>query len=87
MRKSQFVLYNFTWQGSLPPDIEEVLEKYRLAKSDIDSNFGIIEIDPEKRLFSMSVKALSTNKLDSFNDLEGPFSNPAIGTFEFDDES
>ncbi len=75
-----------------PPTLAEVIERYELAADEIDHEFGVVEVDPEARLYVVLVAPEAAARIRP-NDqwqTEGPFSNPKIEPFGpdgwFDDD-
>ena len=67
-----------------PPTLKEVRQKYGLRESDVDSNFGVIEIDPREHLFTILVEPAAASKITGQPgewEAEGPFINPPIAPF------
>jgi hypothetical protein len=81
------VLYSFNWQGKKAPNIQDLEQKFDLKKSDLDEEFGIVLIDPEKSLYSILVNQDIVTKLTGYQgDLRGPFSNPRIEPMNLQEE-
>jgi hypothetical protein len=75
------VLYTVTASDG-PPTIEEAAKQLGLKSEDIDRNFGVVPIDPARRLYSVQafVQKAPDNSA-SGTDHKGPFSNPDIEPF------
>ena len=76
------VMMTIQWpQGQ--PTIEQIQELFSLADDEIDREFGLIEIDPDERLFTFLVDEASAAKVKPGAGLRvaGPFSNPRIEPF------
>ena len=65
------------------PTLELLRTRYGLTEDEIDSSFGIVEIDPEERLFTILVTESAATKVQGGSelDVEGPYSNPHIEPF------
>ncbi len=79
------LLFNVTWEQG-EPSIEQVCEKYRLEPQELDTEFGINQIDPEANLYSILVDEEAAERVrEQFSydtsGIEGPFSNPRIEPF------
>lgn len=72
-------LYTIEWKGEKPTR-EEVAERFGIDPGDLDEEFGVIEIDPERNLYSILVDdAVVPDETD--DQIKGPFSNPKIEPF------
>jgi hypothetical protein len=58
-----------------PPSLEEAAVQLGLAVDDLDPAFGVVTIDPERRLYTVRADA---SKLGDFDSDRGPFSDPPI---------
>jgi hypothetical protein len=65
------------------PTIEQLQGRYNLLPADIDSEFGVVEIDPEQHLYTILVDEGAARKIttDERWKVQGPFSNPHIEPF------
>jgi hypothetical protein len=63
------------------PSLDQVKRKLDLADDDVDSNFGVVNVDPNENLYAILVDEKAAAKLDRSEAVEGPFSNPKIETF------
>jgi hypothetical protein len=66
------------------PTLAEVQQHYGLRDSDIDPQFGVVEIDPREHLFTILVEPAAAEKITGQPgewQAEGPYANPAIGPF------
>jgi hypothetical protein len=65
------------------PSLLEVRERFSLQPDDIDSNFGLVEIDPDQHLFTILVEESAAPKIQPSAgwDVKGPYSNPRIEAF------
>ena len=63
--------------------LSEIKRLYALAEDEIDSNFGIVEVDPKDHLFAFLVEESAALKCFSTDDFEisGPYSNVRIEPF------
>lgn len=60
-----------------PPDINAAAAAAGLAISDLDVSYGVVPINPTRRLFAVMARA------DAPKDATlGPFANPRIATLE-----
>ena len=73
------VLYSLTWKGEEKPTIDALLRTYQIKEAEIDQDFGIIEIDPENKLYAIMVEAEVAGRLSNYEgDLKGPYANVRI---------
>ncbi|HKA15735.1 MAG TPA: hypothetical protein VKH41_12005 [Myxococcota bacterium] len=61
--------------------IEAVRRKLELGRLDLDEEFGVVPIDPEKDLFAILVDERVASELMGREGVRGPFSNPKIEPF------
>ncbi len=69
--------------GGTPPTIADIRRRYSLDDDDIDTDFGVVEVDPAEHVYTFLVeeKAASKISVDSDWSVEGPYSNPRIEPF------
>ena len=70
--------------GNLPPTLSEAASILGLAERDLHAGFGVIEIDPERRLYAVEVlgDGIPNFGADRESDpFRGPYSNPKIVSF------
>ena len=63
------------------PTLQEVAERYRLAPADLDSSFGVIEVDPHEHRYVVLVEPAAGARMTKSPDAwqaTGPFANPPI---------
>lgn len=65
--------------GDTPPSLAEAASQLGVATSDLDAGFGVIAIDPRRKLYAVEVRA---DRLPQQRDLaapyRGPYANPPI---------
>lgn len=66
------------------PTLQEVMSKYGLSTDEIDPQFGVVPIDPEKNDYTILVEQSAVHRIDPTEewDVSGPYSNPKIETFD-----
>ena len=87
----QKLLFSIKWEDG-QPSTEQICEKYGFEPQEIDSQYGIIEIDPEDNLFSILVDQEAAQRVreqlgDDDEGIDGPFSNARIAPFGPPNES
>lgn len=60
--------------------LEGVRARYGLVREDLDEEFGIIEVDPEKKAYTVRVSPSVASRLESEHGIEG-FGDVKIATF------
>ncbi|MBK8501008.1 MAG: hypothetical protein IPL46_01740 [Saprospiraceae bacterium] len=81
------VLYSFNWKGEEPPSIQDLEQRFNLKKEDLDPEFGIVLIDPEKLLYSVLLNQEVAAKLQGYEgNLRGPYSNPRIEPMDLQED-
>ena len=61
--------------------VAAVRRRLGLAENELDKEFGIVCIDPEKSLYTILVDEQAAAKLEGNEAVQGPFANPSIETF------
>lgn len=82
---SQSSLFNVTWEEG-EPTIEQIQQQYGFKKGEIDTKYGVIEIDPRDKLYTIKVNPQAAERVyrnsgRKFSAQEGSFSNPRIEPF------
>lgn len=72
-------------QGS--PTLQEVMRQYGIEPHEIDQQFGVVPIDPEKNDYTILIEQSAAQKVSPSQkwDVSGPYSNPSIDTFDLPD--
>jgi hypothetical protein len=68
----------------LDPDsatLDKVAERLGLAPEEIDADFGVVPIDPDKHLYTVLVDEQASSRVAGQPGVEGPFANPRIEPF------
>lgn len=68
----------------LDPDratLEDARERLGVGEDEIDSDFGVVGIDPEEHLYAIMVDEQAAERLSDQPDVEGPYANPRIEPF------
>lgn len=70
------------WPGG-PPTVKQLCERYGLSRSDLDADFGVVEVDPERSLYTVLVDEKAAARVDpaQASGWSGPMSNPPIEPF------
>lgn len=61
--------------------IEDVMRKLNLSDGQIDRDFGVVNVDPERQLYTILVDARTAARLSGRPDVDGPYANPKIEPF------
>lgn len=66
------------------PTLQEIVGKYGLEPDELDEQFGVVLIDPEKNDYTILVEQSAASKISPSKqwDVSGPYSNPPIETFD-----
>ena len=64
------------------PTVPELVREYQLSLEDVDQQFGVIEVDDVEHKYTFLVEHAVASYIKSNEKwtVEGPFSNPPIGT-------
>jgi hypothetical protein len=81
-------LCTIQWKKGIPT-LDDVCASFQLDKSDVDEDFGVVEIDPDDHLYSIMVEESRIAQVDpkwaevetEEGTLRGPFSNPPVEPF------
>jgi hypothetical protein len=68
----------------LAPDeatLPVVQKRLGLADGDLDEEFGVVSIDPQRSLYTILVDEGAAAKLEGQEAVQGPYANPPIETF------
>ena len=76
------MLMTVKWTEEEPPTLEKVAAKMNVEVADLDAEFGVINIDPAEKLYSVMVEEDKVSKAKGDRDIEGPYSNPRIEPFD-----
>ncbi len=76
------VLMTVTSPG-LKPDLKRAADILKVSLKSVDSNFGVVAVDPDKGIYAVQVaaEALPAQAQQSPKSFSGPFSNPRIEAF------
>lgn len=82
---SNSALFNVTWEKG-QPSIEEIQRQYGFKQGEIDSQYGVIEIDPEDNLYTVKVNSDAAARVykkagQTLSSPEGVYSDPKIEPF------
>ena len=61
--------------------IEYVKRKLNLSDGQIDQDFGVQNVDPQRHLYAILVEAAIAERLSQRPDVAGPYANPKIEPF------
>ena len=68
----------------LPPreaTLSKVSKRLNLSSEEIDSEFGVVNIDPKHNLYAILVEEEAARRVSGAPEVKGPFSNPKIEPF------
>ncbi len=61
--------------------LSKVMKRLNLSSEEIDSEFGVVNIDPKRNLYTILVEEEAAKRVSGAPDVKGPFSNPKIEPF------
>ena len=67
--------------GPKDRDLSKVREQLKLAPDEIDTNFGVVVIDPKQNLCTILVEEEAASRITGAPGVKGPYSNPIIEPF------
>jgi hypothetical protein len=60
------------------PTLADAARQLKVTIEDLDASFGVVAVDPDRKLYSVRVRA-DRVKADESSEYRGPFSDPEIG--------
>ncbi len=69
----------YTLTADHTPTLSEAAQRLGVTEADLDDAFGVVLINPQQHLYTVSVRTGVTVQGD--DTIVGPFSEPEIGTF------
>lgn len=60
--------------------LADAMRELDLAPEDVDSDFGLVNINPHEHLYTLLVDEHAASKVQSRDSVVGTHSNPVIGT-------
>ena len=60
---------------------EEAAQRLGVPQGEIDKDFGVVNIDPERHLYAVLIEEGVAAKVSSKEGVAGPYSNPPIEPF------
>lgn len=66
------------------PTLQDIVVRYGLAEDEIDTQFGVVEIDPNNSLYLILVEHSAAPKIVSTDNwkVQGAYSNPRIAPLD-----
>ena len=61
--------------------INQVIRSYKLAQSEIDKEYGIVNISPDEHLYVALIDEKAAQRLHGAKGMRGAYSNPKIEPF------
>ena len=61
--------------------LSRVRQRLNLSAAEVDSKFGVVNIDPKRNLYTILVEEEAARRVSKTSGVKGPFSNPKIETF------
>jgi hypothetical protein len=61
--------------------LSKVCKRLNLSADEVDSEFGVVNIDPKRNLYTILVEEEAARRVSGMPEVEGPFSNPKIEPF------
>lgn len=70
-----------TFNSDEDATVSDVMDRYSLTESEIDHDFGVVEIDPERHLFTVLVEDSAAARIRDVDYETAVHSNPPIRPF------
>ena len=66
------------------PTLQDVMSQYGLGEDEVDPQFGVVPIDPERNDYTILVEQSVAHRISPTEewDVSEPYSNPQIDTFD-----
>jgi hypothetical protein len=61
--------------------LEDVMRKLDLSDGQIDRDFGVVNVDPQRQLYAISVETAAAHLLSRRPEVAGPYASPKIEPF------
>ncbi len=61
--------------------LDGIRQRLGVGEDEIDSDFGVVNIDPEEDLYAIMVDEQTAERLSDEPDVKGPYANPKIEPF------
>jgi hypothetical protein len=74
-----------TFHSSDTPSVSAMKERFALTDDDIDTGFGIVEVDPDAHLYTALVESNAASRVSGSAPDTKTHSNPTISAFDLPD--
>lgn len=61
--------------------LADVQQQLGVSEDEIDSDFGVVNLDPDEHLYAVMVDERAAARLTDEPDVKGPYANPRIEPF------
>jgi hypothetical protein len=61
--------------------LEDVMRTLDLSDGQIDRDFGVVNVDPQRQLYAISVETGAAHRLSRRPEVAGPYASPKIEPF------
>ena len=79
------LLMTVDWPGKEKPSFKQIADHLKIEVKNIDANYGLVLIDPEKNAYAFQVDEATVSRIrPGIKGLRGPFSDPKIEPFDID---
>lgn len=75
-----------TFHSPDAPSVSAMKERFALTDQDIDESFGVVEIDPDARLYTALVDENAASRINGTSPDVKTHSNPMISAFDLPED-
>jgi hypothetical protein len=86
LREKDMALMTVVGRGRQQPSLAAAAKQLGVATADVDADYGVVPVDPEKGIYAVMVRADRLHPDDSGQPYRGPYANLPIVPLDADDK-